>query len=58
MCAHIVALAVNLGKVSIPAQFRDTIVGPKAQRGKKKRAKKALFKQYDVSLKRFNCLKL
>ena len=51
MCAHIVALAVNLGKVSIPAQFRDTIVGPKAQRGKKKRAKKALFKQYDVSLK-------
>ena len=40
-------IAVNLNKTTIPAEFRDTVVGQKTKRGKKKKAKKALFKQYD-----------
>ena len=47
ICCHIVTIAVNLNKTIIPAEFRDTVVGQKTKRGKKKKAKKALFKQYD-----------
>ena len=47
MCIHIVILAITLGYVEIPAKFRETYVGKKPMRGKKRKAMKALSCQYD-----------
>ena len=38
MCIHIFILAITLGKVEIPAKFRETNVGKKPMRGKKKKS--------------------
>ena len=47
ICIHIVALAVNLGIIDIPAKYRTTNIGCKTTKGRKKRAMDALKRQYN-----------